>query len=296
VSEPHHDPAVGDPGDRSLLLGLYGLHRGGSAEPATLARRARAAEQAGIESLWVGDHIVVPVAAGEAVPTQPRLEAVVAIAHLAALTSRVRLAFGVLVLPQRQPVLLAKQLSSIDYLSQGRLIVGIGVGYVEPELRALGASLDDRGARTEEYLAAMRMLWAAPVPTFEGNSVSFSDVVERPLPVQQPHPPIVIGAQSPRALSRVVRMANGWYGWDLTLEDTADAMAALRDTARRYQRPAELGPLEITVTPHGIVDADTARRYADLGVDRLVLQPPTLDGSAMDDLIAFIGDALVGQI
>jgi alkanesulfonate monooxygenase SsuD/methylene tetrahydromethanopterin reductase-like flavin-dependent oxidoreductase (luciferase family) len=111
-----------------LRLGLYGLHRGSSAEPATLARRARAAEEIGLESLWVGDHIVVPVEAGEAPPAQPRLEAVVALAHLAALTSRVRLAFGVLVLPQRQPVLLAKQLTSIDCLSGGRLIVGIGVG------------------------------------------------------------------------------------------------------------------------------------------------------------------------
>lgn len=207
-----------------------------------------------------------------------------------------RLAFGVLVLPQRQPVLLAKQLSSIDYLSNGRLIVGIGVGYVEPELRALGVSLDVRGARTDEYLAAMRMLWAEPVPTFEGRSVSFSGVVERPRPVQQPHPPIVIGAQSPTAFPRVVQAANGWYGWDLTLEKTAEALSGLRDVAQRFQRPAELGPLEITVTPQAAVDADAPRRYADLGVDRLVLQPPTLDGSAMDDLIASIGDTLVGKV
>src|SRR6266498_6026452 len=128
-----------------LKLGLYGLHRGGSADPDTMVRRARLAEEAGFESLWVGDHIALPADMdGE----QPRLEVVVAVSHLAAVTTRVRLGFGVIVLPQRQPVLLARQLSSIDILSKGRLTVGIGVGYVEPELRAMGVSLADRGART----------------------------------------------------------------------------------------------------------------------------------------------------
>src|SRR6266536_6593473 len=110
-----------------LKLGLYGLHRGGSADPDTLVRRARLAEEAGFESLWVGDHIALPADEGG---EQPRLEVVVAVSHLAAVTTRVRLGFGVIVLPQRQPVLLAKQLSSIDILSKGRLTVGIGVGYV----------------------------------------------------------------------------------------------------------------------------------------------------------------------
>ena len=153
-----------------LKLALFGLHRGGSAEPDTLARRARLAEEVGFESFWIGDHVALPSAEtqGGDPPAQPRLEAVVALAYMAALTSRVRLAIGVIVLPQRQPVLLAKQLSTIDVLSKGRLIVGIGVGYLEPELRALGASLADRGARTDEYLAAMRALWDEPDPVVRG--------------------------------------------------------------------------------------------------------------------------------
>src|SRR5499427_10328739 len=176
----------------SMKLALFGLHRGSSAEPDTLARRTRAAEEAGFESLWVGDHIALPFDAADP-PTQPRLEAVIAVTQMAALTSRVRLAIGVIVLPQRQPVLLAKQLASIDVLSKGRLIVGVGVGYVEPELRALGVPLGERGARADEYLAAIQSLWKEPTPSFAGRFVSFSDVVERPLPVQLPHPPIVIG-------------------------------------------------------------------------------------------------------
>jgi probable F420-dependent oxidoreductase len=281
-----------------LKLALFGLHRGSSAEPDALARRARRAEEAGFESFWVGDHIALPPAEtpGGDPPGQQRLEALIALAYMAALTSRVRLAIGVIVLPQRQPVLLAKQLATIDVLSKGRLIVGIGVGYLEPELRALGASLADRGARTDEYLAAMRALWDEPTPSFAGRFVSFADVIERPRPVQRPHPPIVIGGHSAAAYRRTIQAGNGWHGWDLDLDQTAQALSALRETASRHERPAGLGELEITITPRGTPDVDTARRYADLGVHRLAIQPHTMEGSAMDVLIATVGKTLVGRV
>jgi probable F420-dependent oxidoreductase len=279
-----------------LKLALYGLHRGDSAEPETLARRARAAEDAGFEALWVGDHIALPVDESGDPATQPRLEAVVALTHLAALTTRVRLGFGVIVLPQRQPVLLAKQLSSIDFLSGGRLTVGVGVGWVEPELNALGVSMAERAARADEYLAAMRVLWDEPTPSFTGEFVSFAGVVQRPRPAQRPHPPIVIGGHAPSALRRAVRSGNGWYGWDLDVEQTATALADLRAAESRHGRPAELGELEITITPPGLPDVATARRYADLGVRRLVLQPHTMAGPAMDELITTAGDTLIGRI
>jgi probable F420-dependent oxidoreductase len=279
----------------SVKLALFGLHRGSSAEPETLARRARAAEAAGFESLWVGDHIALPADAADPA-AQPRVEAVVAVAHMAALTSRVRLAIGVIVLPQRQPVLLAKQLASIDVLSGGRLIVGVGVGYVEAELRALGASLADRGARTDEHLAAMRVLWDEAPPSFDGRFVKFDGVLQRPRPVQRPHPPIVVGGHSPSALRRAVQAGNGWYGWDLDVAQTARALDDLRESSRRYQRPAELGELEITITPPGVPDLVTAQRYAALGVHRLAIQPHTMDGSAMDDLIATVGETLIGRV
>jgi probable F420-dependent oxidoreductase len=278
-----------------VKLALFGLHRGSSVDPDTIARRARLAEEAGFEALWVGDHIALPLSGGDPAE-QPRLEALVALAYLAAVTTRVRLGIGVIVLPQRQPVLLAKQLTSIDVLSKGRLTVGIGVGYVEPELRALGASLADRGARTDEYLAAMRSLWSEPVPSFAGRYVSFVDVIERPLPVQRPHPPLVVGGHSPAAHRRAVLAANGWYGWELGLEQTAEALAALHETARRCERPAQLGELEITITPPAVVDVDTARRYADLGVHRLALQPETMDGTAIDELITTVGETLIGRL
>lgn len=278
----------------SMHVALFGLHRGSSADPDTLARRARAAEAAGFESLWVGDHVALPADAADPA-SQPRLEAVIAVTHLAALTTRVRLAIGVIVLPQRQPVLLAKQLASIDVLSKGRLIVGVGVGYVERELRALGASLADRGAMTDEHLAAMRSLWDEPVPSFEGRFTRFEGVVQRPRPVQRPHPPIVVGGHSRSALRRAARSGNGWYGWELDPAGTAAALADLRELSAG-ERPAELGDLEITITPPGVPDLDTARRYADLGVHRLAIQPHTMDGAAMDDLIARVGETLVGRV
>jgi probable F420-dependent oxidoreductase len=255
-----------------MKFGLYGLHKGENAEPGALARRARMAEEAGFESLWVGDHIALPADAPDD-PREPRLEAVVALAHLAAVTERVRLGFGVIVLPQRQPVLLAKQIASVDVLSRGRVIVGLGAGYVEAELNALGASLRERGARTDEHIAAMKALWDEPVPAFEGRFVSFAGVMQRPRPVQRPHPPIVLGGESPRALRRAAETGSGWYGWEQTPDEAAD-------TIRKLGRE-----LEITITPPQGLDRDTVRAYEAAGVDRLVVQPPESTGAATEALI-----------
>lgn len=278
-----------------LMLALYGLHRGSSVDPDTLTRRARLAEEAGFEALWVGDHVALPAGLPDS-SYQPRLEALVALTYMAAVTTQVRLGAAVIVLPQRQPVLLAKQLTSIDVLSGGRLTVGVGVGYVEAELRALGASLADRGARTDEYLAAMRVLWDEPTPAFEGRYLSFAGVLQRPRPVQRPHPPIVIGGHSPAALRRAVERGDGWFGWDLDVDATAAALARLREAASRHERPAELGTLEISIAPPVTPSLETARRYAELGVHRLVVQPPTMEGSAMDELIASVGQELIARL
>lgn len=280
---------------RGMKWGLYGLHKGSSVDPEVRARRARRAEEVGFESLWIGDHVALPADAPDDAD-EPRLELVVSLAHLAAVTSRVKLATGVAILPQRQPVLLAKQLASIDVVSNGRLIVGIGVGYVVPELAALGSSVADRGARTDEHLAAMIALWDEPVPSFEGRFVSFSGVIQRPRPVSSPHPPIVCGGHSPGAYRRAVQVAHGWYGWELDPDQTVSALGALREAAERYGRPAHLGDLEITITPPPHFDADMARRYADVGVHRLVLQTQTSEGSAVDDLIESTGTTLIDQI
>src|SRR5262249_44470819 len=155
------------------------------------------------------------------------------------------------------------------------LIFGIGVGYLESEFRALGAPFADRGAATDEYLAAMRAIWSEPKPTYHGRFVSFANVQAHPRPVQRPHPPIVVGGRSARALHRAVQQGDGWYGFALDLDATRRAIACLGDVAARNPRPAGRGDLEISITPgRGVsVDQATCEQYAALGVHRLILMP-----------------------
>lgn len=282
-----------------LKVGVFGLHRGEYAGGQALGRRARLVEAAGFDSIWVGDHIVMPDS-----PTNgrgsgldmPRLEAVVALTYIAAHTARVRLATGVIVLPQRHPLLLAKQLASLDTLSGGRLIVGVGVGWLEPELRAMGVSMDERGPRMDEYLAAMRALWSEERPSYHGRYVAFSGLSARPLPPQQPHPPIIVGGSSPPAYRRAIEQANGWYGFSLDVEAAARALAGLRRAAERSERGAGLGELEITITPPpGTVDQSTAERYAALGVHRLALLPPDLAEPKLEQFVTETAAALIGR-
>src|SRR6266852_8490198 len=151
-------------------------------------------------------------------PTNRILNPVVALTFVAAHTRTVRLGTGILLLPQHQPLILAKELASLDVLSGGRLIVGIGVGWAEAEYEALGVPYRERGARADEYLAAMRTIWSEEKPVYYGRYVSFQEVQAYPHPMQQPTPPIVIGGRAPAVLRRTVEQANGWYGFALDLD------------------------------------------------------------------------------
>jgi probable F420-dependent oxidoreductase len=263
-----------------LRFGLFSMNSGPCSHPDAAVRIARAAEAAGFDSLWAGEHVVLPDPQMPPSPMAPMdriLDPVVALTFLAAHTSRIRLGTGIIILPQRNPLVLAKELASLDVLSGGRLIFGIGVGYLEPEFRALGAPFAERGRVTDEYLAAMRVIWSDPRPAFKGRHVSFEGVQAHPHPVQQPTPPIVVGGRTPAAFRRAVSVGHGWYGFGLDLEATAQALDGLRAAAGGVPRPADLGVLEISVTPrrgHGAIERATAQAYAALGVDRLVLMPP----------------------
>src|SRR5262249_50566535 len=154
------------------------------------------AEELGYDSLWMGEHIVVPdphVRPSPMQPTDPILDGVAALAFLAGITERIRLATGIVILPQRNPLVVAKQLASVDVVSGGRVTSGSGVGYLGPAMAAIGVPRERRGARADEYLAAMRALWEADQPAYEGEFVSFSGVNAYPRPVQRPVPVIVGG-------------------------------------------------------------------------------------------------------
>ena len=224
-------------------------------------------------------------------------ESLLVLTYVAAHTRTIRLATGVLLLPQHQPLLLAKQLATLDVLSGGRLLVGIGVGWSEEEYEALGIPYSERGARADEYLAAMRAIWSEERPAYHGRYVSFKDVQAYPHPVQQPTPPIIIGGRAPAVLRRTVEQANGWYGFALDLEETARVLAELREAAGRYDRPAALGELEISVAPRIPIDKETAQRFAELGVHRLILIPPReKDAPALEQWVKSVGETLVGQV
>lgn len=281
----------------ALKFGLFSINSGPCSYPAGAVRIARLAEDAGFDSLWAGEHVVLPAPRVPPSPMEPGdriLDPLIALTFLAAQTREILLGTGIIILPQRNPLVLAKEVASLVALSEGRLILGIGVGYLEPEFRALGIPFTDKGARTDDYLAAMRAIWIAASPAHDGQFTHFSGVQAQPQPGAVP---IVVGGHSAGAYRRAVEAANGWYGFALDPSGTADALAGLREAAAHYERPTALGPLEISVTPRGPVDVSMAASFAALGVDRLILQPHySLDEAGVARYVTTIGERLIGQV
>lgn len=260
-----------------MKIGVCSANSGPYTTREALLEVADQSEAVGIESIWVSEHLVVAdprEPPSQMNPEDPILGPVATLAFLAGTTRSVLLGTGVVVLPLRNPLILAKELATVDVLSGGRLLFGVGVGYVEQEFEALGVPFDDRGPRTEEYLAAIRAVWTETHPSFDGRTVKVEGVQAHPHPVQHPHPPIVMGGDAPPVMRRTIREADGWYGWGLDLEEAARRLEILRETAARVPRGDDLGPLEVTITPPGDIDASEARRYAELGVSRINLMLP----------------------
>jgi len=253
-------------------LGLVHINIGAASRPDTLVATARLAESAGFDSLWAGEHIVLPSPQRPPSPMDPQdpaLDSTLALTWAAAHTSTIRLATGIIILPQRNPAVIAKQFATLDVLSGGRVMLGVGAGYLEPEFRALGADFATRGPVTDEYLDAIAALWYDDQPAYHGRFVDFAGIDAHPRPIQRPVP-IVVGGHSPAAFRRAVARAQGWYGYWLTPDDTAGCLEGLRAAAEQVERPDGLGRLEISVTPRGRMTPELAGRFAELGVDRLV--------------------------
>src|SRR5262245_4405550 len=265
-----------------MRLGLVHVNMGPMSSPDGLVSAVRAAEEAGFDSVWAGEHIVLPdpqAPPSPMAPQDPALDSLHALTWAAAHTTTIRLATGIVILPQRNPLVLAKEVATLDVLSGGRVMFGVGAGYLEAEFRAVGADFDRRGAITDEYLDAMQSLWYDQQPEYHGRFVDFAGVDAHPRPAQSSIP-IVVGGHSPAAYRRAVRRGHGWYGYWLSPEDVASSMEGLRVAAGTVDRPAELGELEITVAPRGRPTPERVAAYAAVGVDRLVvLVPPGPDGA-----------------
>ncbi|MAI80655.1 MAG: LLM class F420-dependent oxidoreductase [Deltaproteobacteria bacterium] len=280
-----------------MHIGYFGLNQGPFCRPENMAVLVQHLEKSGFESVWTGEHVVVmdPHEAPSPVPPEtPFLDTVASLSFAAAHTQSLKLGSGIILLPQRNPVVLAKELAGVDVLSNGRLLFGVGVGYVPREFEAMGIPYEERGARMTEHIEVVRALWTQDQPEFSGQFTSFSGIQSHPQPVQSPHPPIHVGGMSPIAHRRAVAQGDGWYGFFLNLEATEAALSGIRKAEKEVERPSGLGELEITITPPGPVDMDTVRRFEDLGVDRLVLMRsfedmgPRADEEARDRVLGFI--------
>jgi probable F420-dependent oxidoreductase len=272
-----------------MELGVFGLNAKAAVSPQETARLARLAVELGYTSWWVGEHVVLPTPRTPAAPMDPLdpiLDPLVHLAFVAGVTDRLDLGTGIVILPQRNPVVLAKQAASLDVLSGGRLHLGVGAGYLEPEMAAIGVPMADRGRRTDEYLDAMTALWSQESPSYQGKYVSFDHVDAHPRPVGGPR--VHVGGHSPAAFRRAVARGHGWIGNGTSPAALKGHLDGLAKAATEVERPARLGELTITFMPVDPVEvsADDARAYRDLGVDRLLVYPLPLDDPA--DIAAFL--------
>lgn len=207
------------------------------ASPGDILRVARTADRAGWDWLTVSEHVVIPrEMAGVMGPRFP--EAVSAAALLAGATERIKILTYALVLPYRHPVMLAKQISTLDFLSGGRILLGAAVGHLEGEFRILNVPFEERGAMTDEYLRAMKELWTSPDPTFRGRYVRFEDIVFEPRPVQKPHPPILMGGNTRLAMRRAAALGDGWLPWLVRREALPGCLSYIREQPGFAERRA----------------------------------------------------------
>jgi probable F420-dependent oxidoreductase len=268
--------------------------------PDGAAKMAAAAEKHGIESLWAVEHVVVPQGYESAYPysnsgkmpggeSSPIPDPLAWIAHVAALTERVRLCTGILILPQRNPVVLAKECATIDVLSGGRLTLGVGIGWLREEFEAIGVPFPERVERTEEHVAALRALWSQD-ESFEGRFTSFHQARSYPKPVQPGGVPIVIGGHTKAAARRAGRIGDGFF------PARADSLAELIEECRAAAKDAGRDPDAIEITAGGPPSAEFARQLADQGVRRMVIPPPTLDPNDLDRALGELAENLIAKV
>ncbi|MDA0977204.1 MAG: LLM class F420-dependent oxidoreductase [Proteobacteria bacterium] len=273
-----------------MKLALFGINNGPMADPDIMRSVAVAAEEAGFESVWTGEHVVLPdpqVPPSPAPPLVPMLHPSTALSYIAAVTRTLKLGTGITLVAQRNPVVLAKEMASLDQLSKGRLLFGIGAGYLHQEFKALGVDFETRGARTDEYIDAMRELWTSEKPAFAGRFVNYQDIQSRPLAYQPGGPPVIVGGSSAAAYRRAVTRGQGWYGFAMDEDTSRACIEALKKADANYQRPASLGKLEISITPRGRLTAESLKAYQDMGVDRLILLQ---SGKTEEQLLQFVSD------
>ena len=288
-----------------MKIGLIAVNVGGEDAAENMVALARKAEQVGLESLWTFEHVVVPLdyqsrypyhASGKfpAAPETSFIDPLIALSHVAAVSKSLRLGTGINIVPQTNPLLLAKQAASLDYLSGGRLMLGVGAGWLAEEFAAMGTPFEGRGARFDDYLTAMKKVWSGEVVEHESEFLSWSGFKSYPLPVQKPNIPLIIGGTSDAALKRVAAHGDGWITVGKP-EELAGPHERLQNFAAEAGR--EMASIETTATWIYVKEgADSRKQYEDLGVSRLLI--PWLALGDADPLAGLdrLGDELLAKL
>jgi probable F420-dependent oxidoreductase len=286
-----------------MKIGLFVPLSNPFATPDFVTTMATESEARGFHSLWVAEHVVLfddyasqyPYAADGKIPAGGEngiLEPFTALAFMAAVTSRIRLGTGICLVPQRNPVYTAKEVATVDYLSNGRVDFGIGIGWLAEEFHACGVPFERRAERTREYIEVMHRLWEDPVSEHHGEFYDMPALRMYPKPVQQPHPPIHFGGESDAALRRTADLGQGWYGFNRLPEDVPEAVSRLEKLLADNGRSR--AEIEVSICPYlkGRADADMIKRYEDVGVDQVILLAFALDTDSLrqvlDEMAAFI--------
>ena len=291
----------------AVKFGIAFANIGPNIEPDRACEFARSAESAGFESIWTADHIVVTAGYRSTYPYDPsgRLpsgedapfpESLIWLAYVARATSTIRLATGILILPERNPVVLAKELATLDYLSSGRVTLGVGIGWLREEFEAIGVPYERRGERLEESVGAMRALWSQECATYEGDTVRFRDVYLRPQP-RAGTIPVHIGGHTEIAARRAGRIGDGFFPFGVDRAKLPGLLAAMRAAAEEAGR--DPSSIEVTMSSSvasgdGVALADVAE-LAELGVGRVVLPAALFPGDPADALAQY-GDHVIGRL
>ena len=267
-----------------MRVGLHALGIDSGADPAVIGAVARVADATGFSTLWSGEHVVMVDRPDSPYPYAPDgriavpsdadwLDPLVTLTYAAALTSRIRIATGILLLPEHNPVLVAKQAASLDVISGGRFVLGVGIGWSSEEFAALGIPFRGRARRNREYVEVMRTLWSDDHCSYEGEFVNFEGVRCYPKPFRDRRIPVVLGGNSDAALERIAAYGDGWYGFYLSVDEIPERIEAL--TRRCQQRGRDPTSLEIAVSLRDGSPEDIAI-LSELGVDELVVveSPP----------------------
>ena len=252
-----------------------------------------AVEERGFYSLWAPEHVVLfdeyaskyPYTEDGRIgggPDMGPLEPFVALSFLASATKRIRLGTGVLLVPQRNPVYTAKSVASLDWLSGGRVDLGVGVGWLREEFASLGVPWARRGERTRSYLNVMRALWCDEVSEYKDEFYELAACRQFPKPVQKPHPPVLFGGESDAALARVAEVGDGWYGFNLTPATARERIAQLTQRLARAGRKRSDVRVYATPSWREPMTPERLARFRDAGVEQAIL---TLPARSKDDLL-----------